>query len=808
MRLLAINTLKTCRVCKGRVEEAKCTKCGALYGNRAEEDYLRRQSADAAGNLSALLGLPEAPVLSEFSLGDAIEPEPVTIALLNNIGAGLRPQRRGKLATVLLRSSSPWVALPRGRSVDRMAQIKPYMTVPLSVRTCDNPACEGDPKDAIDPTTRRRPRAKLYKALPESGGVPNGFRLEEAPAKEGGTAKFIVRDHGFCSHCGKPFDFRPIAAKTMINDIRVEGAFASGADGFLYHGTDTSNNRPVVLKGRLNHKSPFAIKRALREFEMLTEMQGAQGALRVLGLRWYQNQPLILLGWGDGQSTFEIRQENNRPLPLEVGLSWLIDVMLVILHAHEHNPPIIYRDLAPWQVIVQPSGELIVLDWGAAIYAGSAAEDTIWTEGFTAPEMDPRNGAPYPTEAADVFGLGRLLCFWSLPFVITGKHRYTIPSPDEEPLFQQWEQVYRFVRQLTSVEPGNRMQLTAAIEQALALRDEVIALSHKRTLSPACPVFAPDHLKATELTWRTLPRLRIDLQDSAADQVARATCEADAHLQRRLLEEAWASQRDSREARLHLAILDIDSNNLPSALATLEELIAQDSFNARYVYERGRMALAAGDLETAWQCLEACYSAWPGTVGIKLALAHVAELQKKNARASRLFETAARVNPWLAAGPFGWARCCEREKDWRLAVAAYDLVPRTSWAFRSAQFAKMRAYLNLLSDAAAGAVGVEELLEAAELAAAVIEGDSGFESYRIKAALWIVAVKALRSGLKQDKSCLLLGVPLVARRLRQAAADALDKGKDLVADAVAREKLAEEATRLAPIRFFPRLWSI
>jgi hypothetical protein len=44
--------------------------------------------------------------------------------------------------------------------------------------------------------------------------------------------------------------------------------------------------------------------------------------------------------------------------------------------------------------------------------------------------------------------------------------------------------------------------------------------------------------------------------------------------------------------------------------------------------------------------------------------------------------------------------------------------------------------------------------------------------------------------------------------LRQAAADALDKGKDLVADAVAREKLAEEATRLAPIRFFPRLWSI
>ena len=75
-------------------------------------------------------------------------------------------------------------------------------------------------------------------------------------------------------------------------------------------------------------------------------------------------------------------------------------------YLHSCNPPVIYRDLKPSNVILKPSGEVMLVDFGIARHFRAAKTATmVGTPGYAAPEQWKGKAEP----RSDVYALGALL---------------------------------------------------------------------------------------------------------------------------------------------------------------------------------------------------------------------------------------------------------------------------------------------------------------------------------------------------------------------------------------------------------------
>src|SRR5947209_9548155 len=78
-------------------------------------------------------------------------------------------------------------------------------------------------------------------------------------------------------------------------------------------------------------------------------------------------------------------------------------------HLHNHQPPIIFRDLKPANIMLTPRHELYLIDFGVARrFQPGKTRDTIafGSPGYAAPEQ---YGRAQTTPRADIYSLGATL---------------------------------------------------------------------------------------------------------------------------------------------------------------------------------------------------------------------------------------------------------------------------------------------------------------------------------------------------------------------------------------------------------------
>lgn len=130
----------------------------------------------------------------------------------------------------------------------------------------------------------------------------------------------------------------------------------------------------------------------------------------------------VIMDYIEGESLNKVLEKNGAQ-PQELVIQWAEDLCGVLDYLHTQNPPIIYRDMKPANIMLQPNGNIKLIDFGIAReYKEQKVEDTdiLGTRGYAAPEQF--GGKGQTDRRTDIYCLGV-----TLYHLVTGK------SPTEPP---------------------------------------------------------------------------------------------------------------------------------------------------------------------------------------------------------------------------------------------------------------------------------------------------------------------------------------------------------------------------------------
>ena len=192
---------------------------------------------------------------------------------------------------------------------------------------------------------------------------------------------------------------------------------------------------------------------------------------------------LIVMDYIEGKSLQKVLNEGGAQ-PQELVLKWAKQLCDVLGYLHSRTPSIIYRDMKPANVMLKPSGDITLIDFGTAreFKNRSMVEDTtcLGTRGYAAPEQFGGRGQ---TDArTDIYCLGA-----TMYHLITG-HSPAEPPYEIKPL-SYWNPAYfetgmeRIIAKCCQQDPAHRYQSCAELMydlENIGQLDEVVIRARRK----------------------------------------------------------------------------------------------------------------------------------------------------------------------------------------------------------------------------------------------------------------------------------------------------------------------------------------
>jgi eukaryotic-like serine/threonine-protein kinase len=179
----------------------------------------------------------------------------------------------------------------------------------------------------------------------------------------------------------------------------------------------------------------------------------------------------VIMDYIEGEPLNKILEEYGAQ-PQDLVIDWAKQLCEVLDYLHTCNPPIIYRDMKPANVMLRPDGNLKLIDFGIAReYKEQNMADTVslGTKGYAAPEQFGGKGQ---TDArTDIYCLG-----------VTLYHLLTGHNPCEPPYelypIREWNPqlsggLERIIQKCTQLNPEDRYQSCAELLYALNHYEQV-----------------------------------------------------------------------------------------------------------------------------------------------------------------------------------------------------------------------------------------------------------------------------------------------------------------------------------------------
>ena len=244
----------------------------------------------------------------------------------------------------------------------------------------------------------------------------------------------------------------PLEPGTVLQGrYAIERLLGGGGMGMVYLARDQRlANRPCAIKEMVDHFIDQAQRIEANEYfarEADTLAQLKHQAIPAITDRFeLANRHYLVMEYVEGRNLEEELAARGEPLPEGLVIDIARQLCDVLVYLHGLVPPIIYRDMKPSNVMLNPNGRVVLVDFGIARLFKAARKGTmIGTLGFAPPEqyqglVDPRS---------DIYSLGA-----TLHYVLTGR------DPEKFPPFS-----FPPIRELR---PAVSSNLAGAIDAALA----------------------------------------------------------------------------------------------------------------------------------------------------------------------------------------------------------------------------------------------------------------------------------------------------------------------------------------------------
>ena len=197
---------------------------------------------------------------------------------------------------------------------------------------------------------------------------------------------------------------------------------------------------------------------------------------RIIDVQEEVDSYIIIMDFVEGISLDKAMETEGGALPQEDVLQWAIQLCETLHYLHTKDPPIIYRDMKPHNIMRRPDNTIALIDFGTAReYKDGNAADTIalGTKGYAAPEqfMDP-NGKVQQTDArTDIYALGV-----TLHQLLTGKNP-TLPPYEFRPIREYdptlHEGLETIIQRCIQPDPDKRYQSAAELQVDLMDLDRI-----------------------------------------------------------------------------------------------------------------------------------------------------------------------------------------------------------------------------------------------------------------------------------------------------------------------------------------------
>lgn len=208
-----------------------------------------------------------------------------------------------------------------------------------------------------------------------------------------------------------------------------------------------------------------AIQFFFREAQVLSALSHPN-IVAILDFFQEEGKSYLIMEYVRGKNLHEMMMERGEPFSNEEVLDWAIQVCEVLHYLHTHDPPVIYRDLKPSNVMIDERNRVKLVDFGIARPFEESEDNThVVSQGYSPPEQywgaaDPRS---------DVYALG---C--TMYFLLTGKDSLALTVSNPRKLNADvLEALDRIVGRATQQDVWSRYQ------SALEMKEELIFLRSK-----------------------------------------------------------------------------------------------------------------------------------------------------------------------------------------------------------------------------------------------------------------------------------------------------------------------------------------
>lgn len=171
-----------------------------------------------------------------------------------------------------------------------------------------------------------------------------------------------------------------------------------------------------IEKRARDKNNEVVIASAMAEANMMKKLDHPS-LPRIVDIIDKENVIYVVMDYIEGEPLSSVLNRHGAQ-PQENVIEWAKELCLVLDYLHTQNPPIIYRDMKPANVMLQPNGNIKLIDFGIAReYKEQNLSDTVslGTKGYAAPEQFGGKGQ---TDArTDVYCLGV-----TLYHLLTGKN--------------------------------------------------------------------------------------------------------------------------------------------------------------------------------------------------------------------------------------------------------------------------------------------------------------------------------------------------------------------------------------------------